>query len=122
MLADCNKSHCDIFLAAPADYTQVTSTPITIPSGTTEVTLTYSIEDDDIFERDEEFELMLMVDMATMSEGILTGSPDVAIVTILDNDGRFEVTWILIFTSVNEFAPTKHLLVGTLTERVAQPS
>jgi hypothetical protein len=42
--------------------------------------------DDDVFEGDEDFQLDLEVDMATMDAGILVGSPDVAVVTIFDNE------------------------------------
>ena len=46
---------------------------------------------------------MLMVDMATMDGGILTGSPDVAIVTILDNEGRFDVAIVTILDNEGRF-------------------
>ena len=79
---------CFVLSTVGVDYVEVNTSTITIPPGTTEVVLRYMTRDDDVFEGDEDFQLDLEVDMATMDAGILVGSPDVAVVTIFDNESK----------------------------------
>ena len=72
------------------DYVEVNTSTITITPGTTEVVFRYMTRCDDVVEWDEDFQLALKVDNATMDAGILAGSPDVATVTIVDDKSKLD--------------------------------
>ena len=60
---------------------------VTFPAGTTMVRFDIPINDDDIFEGNENF--MLTIDPTSLPPtGVSVGSPDQATVTIVDNDRK----------------------------------
>ena len=59
---------------------------ITFPAGTTTATFNVSINDDDIVERDENFELF--IDPSSLPTGVIRAIPDVTTLTILDDDRK----------------------------------
>ena len=67
------------------DYTSGPYTVI-IPGGSTTATFNVSINDDDIYEGNEDF--MLTIDETSLPNGVTPGNPDEAIVTIVDNDRK----------------------------------
>ena len=59
---------------------------VTFPAGITMVTFDIPINDDDIFEGNENF--MLTINPSSVPTGVTVGSPDQATVTIVDNDRK----------------------------------
>ena len=57
---------------------------VTIPVGMTSVTFDVSINDDDIFEGDENF--MLTIDLSSLPNGVNPSIPGEATVTIVNDD------------------------------------
>ncbi|XP_065899383.1 adhesion G-protein coupled receptor V1-like [Dysidea avara] len=57
---------------------------VTIPAGQTRIPFDVPINDDKVFEEDEEF--LLTIDQSSSLNGVIIGRRDKAVVTILDND------------------------------------
>ena len=57
---------------------------VTIPAGQTSVPFDVPINDDDIFEGNEDFDLTII--RTTLPDGVTRGNPGNASVTIVDND------------------------------------
>ena len=57
---------------------------MTIPAGQTRIPFDVPINDDKVFEEDEEF--LLTIDQSSSLNGVIIGRRDKAVVTILDND------------------------------------
>lgn len=70
---------------APSDYTTERNTAISIPANETRVTFNVLINDDNILEYDENFNVIINVSLPT---GIMVGDPGQAAVTIVDDDGE----------------------------------
>ena len=60
---------------------------VIIPAGKTTATFNISINDDTIFERDENF--MLTINGTSLPDSVTLGNPDEATVTIVDNDRKY---------------------------------
>ena len=58
---------------------------MTIPAGQISVTFDVPINDDNVFEENEEFHLT--IDQFSSLNGVIIGSPNVAVVNMSDNDG-----------------------------------
>ena len=74
------------FSTAPADYTGVFNEHLTFTSSSSSQLVLISIEEDTAVENSEMFFVNLSVD-ATLYSGVRL-SPDMANVTIIDNDGK----------------------------------
>ena len=59
---------------------------MTIPAGQISVPFDVPINDDNVFEENEEF--LLTIDQSSSLNGVIIGSPNVAAVKISDNDGE----------------------------------
>ena len=59
---------------------------VTIPAGQISVPFDVPINDDNVFEENEEF--LLTIDQSSSLNGVIIGSPNVAVVNISDNDGK----------------------------------
>ena len=59
---------------------------MTIPAGQISVPFYVPINDDNVVEKNEEF--LLTIDQSSSLNGVIIGSPNVTVVTILDNDGK----------------------------------
>ena len=59
---------------------------MTIPAGQISVPFDVPINDDNVVEKNEEF--LLTIDQSSSLNGVIIGSPNVTVVTILDNDGK----------------------------------
>ena len=59
---------------------------MTIPAGQISVPFVVPINDDNVVEKNEEF--LLTIDQSSSLNGVIIGSPNVTVVTILDNDGK----------------------------------
>ena len=59
---------------------------VTIPAGQISVSFNVPINDDNVFEENEEF--LLTIDQSSSLNGVIIGSPNLAIVNISDNDGE----------------------------------
>ena len=59
---------------------------MTIPAGQISIPFDVPINDDNVFEEKEDF--LLTIDQSSSLNGVIIGSPNVAVVTILDNDGE----------------------------------
>ena len=62
---------------------------VTIPAGQISVPFDVTINDDIVFEENEEF--LLTIDQCSSLNGVIIGSPNVTVVTILDNDGECDL-------------------------------
>ena len=62
---------------------------MTIPAGQISVPFDVTINDDIVFEENEEF--LLTIDQCSSLNGVIIGSPNVTVVTILDNDGECDL-------------------------------
>ena len=67
------------------DYTSGPYT-VTFAAGQTTATFDVPINDDNIYEGNEDF--ILNIDGASLPTGVTAGSPDEATVTIVDDDGK----------------------------------
>ena len=70
---------------------------VTFTAGTTEASLNVSLTDDNIFERNEKF--MLTIDSSSLPNNVTIGDPDEATVTIVDNDGKNCIVYLVSITS-----------------------
>ena len=61
--------------------------PVPFPAGKTTVHTTIEINDDDIAECPEMFELILKIPDKAISNGVVAISPNTTEITIIDNDG-----------------------------------
>ena len=79
----CIKVSCLQFTGGDVDYS---SGPynVTIPAGQISVPFDVPINDDNVFEENEEF--LLTIDQSSSLNGVIIGRRDKAVVTILDND------------------------------------
>ena len=59
---------------------------MTIPAGQISVPFNVPINDDNVFEENEEF--LLTIDQPSSLNGVVIGDPNVTVVTIQDNDGE----------------------------------
>ena len=59
---------------------------MTILAGQISVPFDVLINDDNVFEENEEF--LLTIDQSSSLNGVIIGSPNVTVVTIQDNDGE----------------------------------
>ena len=59
---------------------------MTIPAGQISVPFDVTINDDNVFEENEEF--LLTIDQSSSLNGVIIGSPNVTVVNISDNDGE----------------------------------
>ena len=59
---------------------------VTIPAGQTRASFNISINDDDIFEMNENF--VLTINESSIPSGIAVNTPNETIVTIVDDDGK----------------------------------
>ena len=59
---------------------------MTIPAGQISVPFDVTINDDNVFEKTEEF--LLTINQSSSLNGEIIGIPNVTVVTILDNDGE----------------------------------
>ena len=59
---------------------------VIIPSGQISVPFDVPINDDNVFEENEEF--FLTIDQSSSLNGVIIGSPNVTVVNISDNDGK----------------------------------
>ena len=57
---------------------------MTIPVGQISVPFDITINDDNVFEENEEF--LLTIDQSSSLNGVIIGSPNVTVVTLQDND------------------------------------
>ena len=57
-----------------------------IPPGQISVPFDVAINDDNVFEENEEF--VLTIDQSSSLNGVIIGSPNVTVVNISDNDGK----------------------------------
>ena len=65
---------------------------VTFPAGETRVSFNVSINNNDIYERNEDFTLIINPPIA----GVTVGSPDQATVIIVDNnDGKYNIVTVL---------------------------
>jgi len=71
------------FTGGDVDYNSGPYT-VTIPVGMTSVTFDVPINDDDIFEGDENF--MLIIDLSSLPTGVNSSVPGEATVTIVNDD------------------------------------
>ena len=60
---------------------------MTIPAGQISVPFHVPINDDNVFEQNEDF--LLTIDKSSSLNGVIIGSPNVTVVNISDNDGEF---------------------------------
>ena len=60
---------------------------MTIPAGQISVPFDVPTNDDNVFEKNEEF--LLTIDQSSSLNGVIIGSPNVAVVNISDNDSEF---------------------------------
>ena len=67
------------------DYTSGSYT-VSFPAGQTRITFNVSINDDNIFEIDENF--MLTIDETLLPTGVIHGNPNQTTVTIVDDDRK----------------------------------
>ncbi len=87
----------DVSATIVSDYTSTTS--VTIPSGTTTANLSYTINGDVVDESDEDFTLTL----SSIGSGTASiGSPNVATITIIDDDGAGYVVDTSSVTAISE--------------------
>ena len=63
---------------------------MTIPAGQISVPFDVPINDDKVFEKNEEF--LLTIDQSSSLNGVIIGSPNVIVVNISDNDGKSTCT------------------------------
>ena len=66
---------------------------VTFPAGVTSVPFNISINDDNIFEENENFTLTINSSLPT---GVMVGNPGQATVTIVDNDRKLSQDYIII--------------------------
>ena len=59
---------------------------MTIPAGQISVSFDVPINDDNVFEENEEF--LLTIDQSSSLNGVIIGSPNITVVNISDNDGE----------------------------------
>ena len=59
---------------------------MTIPAGQISVLFDVPINDDNLFEENEEF--LLTIDQSSSLNGVIIGSPNITVVNISDNDGK----------------------------------
>ena len=59
---------------------------VTIPAGQISVLFDVPINDDNVFEENEEF--LLTIDQSSSLNGVIIGSPNITVVNISDNDGK----------------------------------
>jgi len=59
---------------------------VTIPAGQISVSFDVPINDDNVFEESENF--LLTIDQSSSLNGVIIGSPNIAVVNISDNDGE----------------------------------
>ena len=59
---------------------------MTIPAGHISVPFDVPINDDNVFEENEEF--LLTIDQSSSLNGVIIGSPNITVVAIQDDDGR----------------------------------
>ena len=59
---------------------------MTIPAGQISVPFDVTINDDNVFEENEEF--LLTIDQSSSLSGVIIGSPNVTVLNISDNDGE----------------------------------
>jgi len=59
---------------------------VTIPAGQISVPFDVTINDDNVFEENEEF--LLTIDQSSSLSGVIIGSPNVTVLNISDNDGE----------------------------------
>ena len=59
---------------------------VTFPAGVTSMSFNISVNDDDIYEDDENFILTINID--SLPDGIITGSPSAVIMIIRDDDSK----------------------------------
>ena len=59
---------------------------MTIPAGQISVPFDVPINDDNMFEKNEEF--LLTIDQSSSLNGVIIGSPNVTVLNISDNDGK----------------------------------
>ena len=60
---------------------------MTIPAGQISVAFDVPINDDNVFEENEEF--LLTINQSSSLNGVIISSPNVTVVIISDNDGKF---------------------------------
>ena len=60
---------------------------VTFTAGTTEASLNVSLTDDNIFESNEKF--MIIIDPSSLPSNVTVDDPDQVTVTIVDNDGKY---------------------------------
>ena len=75
------------FPTGPADYEGGTKIAI-FEVGSSTATVTFGTEDDEVKEGMESFRATLSVSEAMREKGVSVGSPDTAVVNIIDNDGK----------------------------------
>ena len=76
--------------SAPSDYTGSTNRRIVIPANTQTFDISIPIENDAIFENNEQFSVQLALAADTPS-GVTTGSPNPTTVQISDNDSKLRI-------------------------------
>ena len=85
-----NQESCSCFYVAPLDYVAVTEV-LTFTSTSTEQMVQVTIENDDLLEIDEVFRAMLDHELVNADDvGRVMLTPDVATVTILDDDSEYQ--------------------------------
>ena len=77
----------NFFPTGPADYEGGTKIAI-FEVGSSTATVTFGTEDDEVKEGMESFRATLSVSEAMREKGVSVGSPDTAVVNIIDNDGK----------------------------------
>jgi len=75
------------FTGGGVDYSSG-SYNVTIPAGQTSISFDVLINDDNLFEENKE--CLLTINQSSSLNGIIIGSPNVAVVNIFDNDGEFK--------------------------------
>jgi len=60
---------------------------VTIPAGQISALFAVTINDDNVFEENEEF--LLTINQSSSLNGVIIGSPNIAVVNISDDDGEF---------------------------------
>ena len=72
---------------------------VTIPAGQTTATFNIPVNDDNIYEGDEEF--MLSIISSSLPTGVTHGTPCEATVTTVDDDGKYVAGYVHLYVHHN---------------------
>ena len=98
MITNRNYNHETLTFFCSLPYT------VTVPGGVTNVTFDIAINNDDVYEGNENF--MLTINLSTLPTGVTVGNPDQATVTIVDDDRKYfhyHLNYVLCYTVQHKF-------------------